>query len=431
MKKSISVVLILSIIAGIFSMCGVTAFAEDNVVNYLDYVIENNEVKIVCYKDGIAGDIVIPDTIEGYPVTTIGNGAFDICTTITSVVIPESVTKIEDNAFYTCVNLKTVVLPESLTVLPSGIFGDCWSLENVNIPEGVKDIPNSAFTECYSLSDISIPSGVVSIGSGAFSGTVISEIDLPDGLQEIGDGAFSYCYKLEQINIPDGVKIIDGSTFYRCLSLEYIDFPDELAEIGDFAFGHCYSLRNVVFPETLKKIGERSFSGCLSLDEIVIPKSVTEVGEEAFGSCNNLKKICIENSSAKIGTGSFALTRCELFIDVDDFVKAHIECYDNGILFRDSDGFVTGSEAFPEPENFDKMIKLMSSADTVEYAIMYGYYDSTAHNYAKSNNLRFVAYEYQNEYATDIVSYLRGLLDKYISAFLKFIEMIKSLFGMA
>ncbi|MBO5934016.1 MAG: leucine-rich repeat domain-containing protein [Clostridia bacterium] len=432
LKKSVFVFMTIAVIACLFTVCGVSAYAESDITDYLTYEINDGNVTITYCDSAISGDIVIPDTIEGYPVTTIGDGAFaDYCVNITSLVIPESITKIGINAFYTCVNMKTVVLPESLTVLPSGIFGDCWSLENVNIPSGVKSIPNSAFAGCHSLSEISIPAGVISIKSGAFLGTAIKEICLPEGLQEIGEGAFSNCYKLEQINIPDGVKIIDGSTFSRCLSLEKIDFPNELTEIGDYAFECCYSLSNVVLPETLKKIGNGSFSYCLSLDEIVIPKSVTEVGEYAFDSCNNLKKICVENSSAKIGKGAFALTRCELLVDVDELVKSYVECYDNEIILRDADGFVIGSEAYPAPKNLNKMIKFKSSLVPVEDAIMYGYYDSTAHNYAKSNNLRFVAYEYQNEYATDIVSYLRGLLDKYISAFLKFIYMIKSLFGMA
>ena len=431
LKKSIIAFMTIAVSACLFAVCCVYAYAESDIVDYLTYEINDGEVTITDCDESISGDVVIPDTIDGYPVTTIEICAFDYCIKITSLEIPESITKIEDFAFYACVNMKKVLLPESLTVLPSTIFGDCWSLENVNIPSGVKIIQNSAFTECFSLSEISIPAGVISIKSGAFSGTAIREISLPEGLQELGDCAFSNCYKLEQINIPDGVKIIDGSTFAGCLSLEKIEFSDELTEIGDYAFECCYSLSNVVFPETLKKIGNGSFSYCLALDEIVIPKSVTEVGEEAFDSCNNLKKICVENSEAKIGTGAFALTRCELLVDVDELVKAYVECYENEIIFRDADGFVFGSCAYPEPKNLNKMIKFKSSLVPVEDAIMYGYYDSTAHNYAKSNNLRFVAYEYQNEYATDIVSYLRGLLNKYIAAFLKFIDMIKSLFGMA
>lgn len=406
MKKIKKVFLILLTIIAInclLVVCGVTGSAKGDIVDYLRYEIENNEVKIVGYKDGIAGELIIPDTIEGYPVTAIGNGAFDLCTTITNLVIPESVKIIEDNAFYTCTKLKKAVLPDSLTELPHGLFGHCYSLEEVNIPDGIQVIPSSAFASCYSLSEIEIPDSVVAIGDAAFSGTMLKEINLPDGLQMIGEHAFLCCYKLDQIKIPAGVKYIDDYAFYNCMSLEKVEFLSGLLEIGYLSFSNCYSLQNVVFPDTLKKIGEESFSYCLSLEEITIPKSVEVVEKYAFGCCNSLKKIHIENYSTKIRTGAFAFTICELNIDVKDFIKIYIDCYDNGIIMRNPDGTICGVTEYPDPENIDEILKLEFPIVSVKDAAIYGYSDSTAHNYAKKNNIQFIPYDCVHEYTDNIV----------------------------
>lgn len=116
----------------------------------------------------ISGQIVIPETLGGVPVTQIGNYAFYDCSSLTSVVIPEGVATIGSNAFMKCSVLTSVVIPESVTSIGGNAFRGCSALTEVIIPEGVTEIGNSAFYDCSSLTKVwfegGVPKGIA--GSG-------------------------------------------------------------------------------------------------------------------------------------------------------------------------------------------------------------------------------------------------------------------------
>jgi hypothetical protein len=116
-------------------------------------------------------------------VTTIGICAFYLCTSLTSVVIPNGVTEIGDYAFGCCTSLTSVVIPNGVTSIGNYAFGCCTSLTSVVIPNGVTSIGGSAFFDCTSLTSVVIPNGVTSIGGCAFQGCrSLAYIEIPEGI---------------------------------------------------------------------------------------------------------------------------------------------------------------------------------------------------------------------------------------------------------
>ena len=252
--------------------------------NINDFVIENGVLK---EYQGQGGDVVIP---EG--VTSIGDGAFWGCRSLTSVVIPEGVTSIGASAFSYCSSLTSVVIPEGVTSIGVRALYDCSSLTSVVIPEGVTSIGRQAFYYCQSLTSVVIPEGVTYIGDSAFSGcSSLASVVIPEGVTSIGASAFSDCSSLASVVIPEGVTSIGASAFWGCSSLASIVIPEGVTSIGKRAFWGCKDLASVVIPEGVTSIGERAFAGCSSLTSVVIPRSVTGIGKDAFGECPSLNTI--------------------------------------------------------------------------------------------------------------------------------------------
>ena len=158
--------------------------------------------------------VVIPETIEGYPVTEICGSAMRDQENLVSVVIPDSVTKMWPYVFGGDHNLKYVKLPEGITSLPSYIFENCTSLVSVKLPEHIRMIESFAFAGCTALEDVNIPDSVVSIQDSAFMDcTSLEEIDLPEGLKTIGMDCFFRCNSLREVVVPSTVTIIHSSAF--------------------------------------------------------------------------------------------------------------------------------------------------------------------------------------------------------------------------
>ena len=133
-----------------------------------------------------------------------------------------------------------------LTSIRDSAFESCSSLTSINIPDGVTSIRFSAFSGCSSLTSINIPDGVTSIGSDAFmSCSGLTSINIPDGVTSIQDFTFSGCSSLTSITIPDGVTSIGSSAFRGCSSLTSINIPDGVTSIGSSAFNGCSDLTSI------------------------------------------------------------------------------------------------------------------------------------------------------------------------------------------
>ena len=136
----------------------------------LTYTTTDGKVTVVDCDKAATGELIIPDTIEGNPVTSIGDSAFEGCDRLKSITIPDSVTGIGEGAFFNCSSLTSITIPDSVTSIGTYAFFGCSSLRSITIPDSATSIGVRAFAVCRNLTSITIPEGVTSIGTYAFFG---------------------------------------------------------------------------------------------------------------------------------------------------------------------------------------------------------------------------------------------------------------------
>ena len=293
----------------------------------------------------------------------IGDGAFEDCSDLTSVTIPNSVTSIPQYAFCGCSGLTEVTIPNSVTSIGFAAFdGTAWyesqpdgivyarniaykykgtmpSNTSIILREGTVGIGDQAFYGCSGLTSVTIPNSVTSIGGSAFYGcSSLTEINIPNSVTNIGNGVFRSCNSLTSISvesgntnydsrdncnaiikttsntliagckntvIPTSVTSIEANAFHNCSGLTSLTIPNSVTYIGISAFRWCDGLTSVTIPNSVAYIGEEAFSGCTGLTEVTIPNSVAYIGSYAFSSCYGLTSVTFPNSVTYIGMSPF------------------------------------------------------------------------------------------------------------------------------
>ena len=253
-------------------------------------------------KDPTSVSLTIPATYKDIPVTAIGAQAFQYCTELTSIEIPDSVTSIGASAFEYCTSLTSVTIHEGVESIGASAFIGC-GLTSVTIPKSVTSIGEGAFAECTALTSVTIHEGVTSIGNYAFFYcSNLTSVTIHEGVTSIGDSAFSECAALTSIEIPESVKSIGASAFSGCKALTSVTIHEGVESIGDNAFHGCTSLTSVTIPASVTSIGTQAFYGCTSLTSVTIPESVTSIGNGAFAECTALTTINYAGTEAEWAT---------------------------------------------------------------------------------------------------------------------------------
>ena len=278
----------------------------DGVTIYYNYINNKTELAVTypgssyySYKE-YTGDLVIPEfvTYNGttYSVTSIGGSAFQACSDLNSITIPNSVISIEESAFYNCSGLTSLNIPSSVASIGEKAFYNCSGLTSLTIPNSVTGIGVSAFSWCRSLTSIFIGSSIVNIGGGAFyecSGLTSiqvvegnSKYDSRNGCNAIIETESNILIVgCKETVIPNSVTSIGGSAFRYCTNLTSIDIPNSVTSIGEYAFQDCIGLTSVTIPNSVTSIGHYAFSGCTGLTSVNIPNSVTSIDGGAFAYC--------------------------------------------------------------------------------------------------------------------------------------------------
>ena len=139
------------------------------------------------------------------------------------VIIADGVTTIGDNAFNGCSSLTSVTIPNSVTTIGWRAFSGCSSLTSITIPNSVTIIGGSAFKHCSSLTSVTIPNSVTIIGDETFYGcSFLTSVTIGNSVTTIGHEAFSGCTNLQKVNIGNSVKTIGKEAFNNCTSITQI-----------------------------------------------------------------------------------------------------------------------------------------------------------------------------------------------------------------
>ena len=178
------------------------------------YRTVDQRVTITRYT-GAGGNVLVPNELDGFPVTSIGDGAF---------------------AGYTS-GLLGVVLPPSVTRIGSGAFAECAALTSLEAGSSLFSIEDAAFQNCLGLTTLSLPDSLNRIGSGAFIGcTGLSSVRLGTDLRVIGGSAFFGCEKLATLTLPDGLQSLGALTFGQCSALTSLVFLQDPSNVEADAF---------------------------------------------------------------------------------------------------------------------------------------------------------------------------------------------------
>ncbi|WP_418810275.1 leucine-rich repeat domain-containing protein [Paraprevotella xylaniphila] len=329
--------------------------------NGIYYDIVNGKAVVVSGGSVMySGDVVIPETVEfggqHYVVDSIGEWAFNACSGLMSVKLPEKLRVIGRLAFVDCYGLTSISFPASLKVIGDGAFQNCDGLTSLSFPEGMTQIGDGAFQRCGRLETLFFPSTMKSIDWGVFcesheneygggectcdsirrieikgiatwfnsnrfternhhvaapyadlyvNGDLLTDIVLPDTMARIRPALFYGCKKLHSVVFPNNLKVIDDCAFENCTGIENLELPQGLDSIKSSAFSRCKGVKYVNLPQELKYIGMMAFGSCTELISVSFPNKLENIAYGAFESCKSLQSVVLPEGLKSIESCAF------------------------------------------------------------------------------------------------------------------------------
>ncbi|MBO7142764.1 MAG: leucine-rich repeat domain-containing protein [Bacteroidales bacterium] len=349
---------ITAMIAALLFVSSTTMAADDKpqvTIQGIVYTIDvsTNTASATGHTSDLTTSVIIKDAVDyenkTYPVTSIGNGAFVWCTSISTLIIPEGVKTIGSAAFSLCQGLKDVTIPESVESIGDQAFFLCCYIESLTVPKNVKSIGETAFysvlnvdnstsyTEgqpwgAYSLNgefDIEINAETEEVILKKYNGKG-GDVFIYPGITTISDYSFIGRTNITSVTFSDGVKKVGHFAFAFCDNLNSVTIPSSVEYIGDWAFGYVKNLINnssctdgvpwgaltlngevdgdFVFEPNTNKTVLSAYIG--KGGSVKIPKSVTTIDEYAFYNCSKLSPIDIPEGVETIV--NYAFQNCKM-----------------------------------------------------------------------------------------------------------------------
>lgn len=238
--------------------------SDDNVSFQYEYQVnEDGKTCKITQADLLIYDKVeVPEKIDDYTVTEIGEYAFQFCYSIEQLVLPDSIKKIGRYAFCECDGLEKITFSKNLKIIEENAFSNCSSLIQITIPDSVVEIGEMAFDGCENLEKVILPSGLKKLNRYAFAcGENLKEIVLPDSLEEMSECCISGSFK--ELTIPGKIKIIPKDALFFC-EIDRLTISEGVEEIE----------KNAVRPAM--------YGGMVKA--ISLPKSIKKISEDAIGT---------------------------------------------------------------------------------------------------------------------------------------------------
>lgn len=289
---------------------------------------EDGSATITGYA-GVDPTPVVPDEINGCPVTAIAAHAFSGNQTLYRLDIPASVVEIGEWAFSNS-DIHSLTLAADCATLGEGCFAGCACLQEINLPTAQDALPELAFCDCRNLVDVSLPDTVQRIGDGAFDGCEsLVDLALPASLETFGPAVLGSARPVSVEVAPDSATLegdgtlvcsADDTLLYGCRRLSVLEIPEGTCEIGQSALADTDRLQSVALPEGVTRIGAQAFQGS-GVSEISLPDTLTAIGDHAFDGCK-LVQVCLPASVTEVG---------EQIFGVNDIIAIYVNDIDSAV----------------------------------------------------------------------------------------------------
>jgi hypothetical protein len=287
------------------------------------YITNNGAISITSYT-GADTVVTVPDTIDGYPVTSIEGGAFAFKFTLLSVTLPGGLTNIGPQAFFNSAlihitipspvttirmaafdstHITNIVIPAGVTQISESLFYGCNDLQNITLPLGLTTIESFAFTACYSLTNLTIPNTVTNIGAQAFSYNGLTSLFIPASVINLGETVFFSSRYLQTITVDAANPVYS--------SQDGVLFNKDQTTLITYPYGKTGNYR---IPDGVTSIAASAFNfgsefSIPSPNRIIVPAGVTNIGDYAFSRCRDLTTFfCLGNAPTNLGGEVFYFT---------------------------------------------------------------------------------------------------------------------------
>jgi len=259
-------------------------------------------------------------------IESTGQQAFWNATSLTNIVLPDSLIEIADWAFYNNSALTSIDIPKNVETIGIEAFSQSENLSTIYFRsnDSLKTIKEYAFYDMISLTSFTVPNTVETIEYGAFYGTYdlhTFTFEEDSSLTYFGGYQFDSNREITSIELPETVEYFGFGMFRDATNVETVYFNDSLEEIGNFAFAGS-SVETLELPSSLKAIGQSTFNEATNLETLMVPAAVESIGSRAFYEAENFREITFEDGSQleSMGSSVFAYSAIET-LDLPEQLK--------------------------------------------------------------------------------------------------------------